>query len=66
MVENLPANAGEPGSIPGLRDPLKKEMVTQSSMLTSEIPLTENPHRLQSIGSQRGQHDLITKSTAKT
>ena len=33
-VKNLPANAGEPGSIPGSEDPLEKEMATHSSILT--------------------------------
>ena len=41
-------------------------MVTQSSMLTWEVPWTEEPDRLQSMGSQEGQHDLVTKSRAKT
>ena len=37
--------------------PLVKEMVTQSSILTWEISGTEEPGRLQSIGSQRVRHD---------
>ena len=34
-------------------DPLGKEMVTHSSILVWEIPWTENPGRLQSMGSQK-------------
>ena len=32
MIKNLPANAGDLGSIPGLEDPLEKEMATHSSI----------------------------------
>ena len=42
-------------------DPLQKEMATHSSILASEIPWTEDPDRLQSMGSQRVGHDLATK-----
>ena len=34
-------------------DPLKKEMATHSSTLAWKIPWTEEPGRLQSMGSQR-------------
>ena len=33
MIKNLPANAGDPGSIPGPEDTLEKEMATHSSIL---------------------------------
>ena len=33
-------------------DPLKKEMATHSNILAWEIPWTEEPGRLQSMGSQ--------------
>ena len=46
-------NAGDPGSIPGLEDPLEKEMATHSSTLAQKIPWTEETGRLQSMGSQR-------------
>ena len=36
----------------GREDPLEKEMATHSSTLTYEIPQTEEPGRLQSMGSQ--------------
>ena len=51
-------NAGDLGSIPGSRrspspgeDPLEKEMATHSSILAWRIPWTEEPCRLQSMGS---------------
>ena len=40
---------------------LEKEMATHSSILAWRIPWTEDPGRLQSIGSQRVRHDLGTK-----
>ena len=41
----------------GREDPLEKEMATHSSILAWEIPWTEEPSRLQSMGSQRVGHD---------
>ena len=40
-----------------LEDPLEKGMATHSSILAWRIPWTEDPGRLQSIGSQRVRHD---------
>ena len=45
----------------GQEDPLEKEMETHSSILAWEISWTEEPGRLQTIGSQRVVHDLVTK-----
>ena len=45
-------NSGDPGSIPGLDDPLEKEMATHSSILAWRIPWTEEPGGLQSMGLQ--------------
>ena len=45
-------NAGDPGSIPGLGGSLEKEMATHSSILAWRILWTEQPDRLQSMGSQ--------------
>ena len=39
-------NAGDLGLIPGLEDPLEKEMATHFSILAWEIPWTEEPGRL--------------------
>ena len=36
----------------GWKDPLEKEMATHSSILAWEIPWTEEPAGLQSMGSQ--------------
>ena len=36
-------------------------MATHSSILVWEIPLIEEPGRLQSMGSQRVRHNLATK-----
>ena len=41
----------------GREDPLKKEMATHSSTLAWKILWTEEPGRLQSMGSQRVRHD---------
>ena len=41
----------------GREDPLEKEMTTHSSTLAWKIPWTEEPGRLQSMGSRRVGHD---------
>ena len=41
----------------GQEDPLEKGMATHSSILAWRIPWTEEPGRLQFMGSQRGGHD---------
>ena len=41
----------------GWEDPMEKEMATYSSVLAWEIPWTEEPGRLQSMGSQRVGHN---------
>ena len=38
-------------------DPLEKEMATHSNTIAWKIPWTEEPGRLQSMGSQRVRHD---------
>ena len=47
----------------GLEDPLEKGLATHSSILAWEIPWTEEPGGLQSMGSQRVGHDLVTTTT---
>ena len=42
-------------------DALEKEMETHSSILAWENPWKEEPDGLQSMGSQRVRHDLVTK-----
>ena len=41
----------------GWEDPLEKEMAIYSSTIVWKIPWTEEPGRLQSMGSQRVRHD---------
>ena len=45
----------------GQEDPLEKEMATHSTILTWEIPWTEELGMLQSMELQRVGHDLETK-----
>ena len=45
----------------GWENPLEKEMATYTSILAWEIPLTEEPGGLQTVGSQRVRCDLATK-----
>ena len=55
VVKNLPANAGDiemwVSSLSG-KDLLEEGMATHSSILAWRIPWTEEPGRLQYIGSQ--------------
>ena len=41
----------------GREDPLEEGMATLSSILAWEIPWTEEPGRLQSMGLQKVRHD---------
>ena len=61
MVKNLPAKQETRDQALGLEDPLEEEMATHSSIRAWEIPRTEEPGGLQSMGSQRVGHDLATK-----
>ena len=56
MVESLPASAGVAGSIPGQEDSLEEGMATHSRIIAWRIPWTEEPGRLQPMGSQRVGH----------
>ena len=56
MVKNPPANAGGKVRSLGREDPLEENMATHSSILTWEIPWTEEPGGFQSMGSQRLGH----------
>ena len=57
MVKNLPAMWETWLQFLGWEDPLEKGMATHSSILGWRIPRTEEPGRLQSMGSQRVGHD---------
>ena len=57
VVRNLPANAGDSQEIQvqslGWEDPLEEDIATHSSILSGQIPWTEEPDRLWSMGLQR-------------
>ena len=57
MVNSLPAMWETQVPSLGWEDPLEKEMAAHSSILAWRIPWTEEPSRLQSMGSQRVGHD---------
>ena len=63
-VKNLPAMPGTQVWSLGGEDPLEKGMAIHSSILTWEIPWTEEPGRLQSMGSQIVAHNLATNISA--
>ena len=56
MVKRLPAMRETRVQPLGREDPLEKEMAIHSSTLAWKIPWTEEPDRLQSMGSQRVPH----------
>ena len=60
MVKNPPAmqeSQEEQDPSLGQEDPMAESMAAHSSVLTWRIPWTEEPGRLQSMGSQRIRHD---------
>ena len=58
MVKNLSAMREVWVLSLGWEDPLEEETVTHSSFLAWEIPWTEEPGRLQSMGSQKSLTQL--------
>ena len=56
-VKNWPAMQETQVTSLGQEDPLEKEMATHSSILAWEIPWTEDPGGLQSMGLQRVGYD---------
>ena len=52
-VKRLPAMPETQVRSLGQEDPLEREMATHSRVLTWRIPWTEEPGRLQSMGSQK-------------
>ena len=56
-LKNLPADAGDAGSIPESGRSPGEEMATHSSILAWEVPWTEESSGLQSMGSRRVGHD---------
>ena len=59
-IKRLPTTRETQVQSLGREDPLEKEMATHSSSLAWRIPWTEEPGRLQSMGSQRVGHDWAT------
>ena len=56
MVKDPSTNAGDVGSIPGMRKSLEKEIATNSRILAWEIPWT------QETGGLKFRHNLATKN----
>ena len=61
VVKNLPVMQETWVRSLGQKYPLEEEMATHSSILAWEIPWTEEPGGLQSMGLQRVRHHLATK-----
>ena len=57
VIKNPPATWESWVRSLGQEDPLEKGMATQSNLLAWTTPWTEEPGRLQSLGSQRVGHD---------
>ena len=55
VVKNLPVMQETQVRSLGWEDCLEREMAAHSSILAWEIPRTEEPGRLQSMGSQKSQ-----------
>ena len=62
-----PSPAMQKTQVPSLGqvDPLEEDMETHCSILAWEIPWTEEAGELQSMGSQRVRHDLVTTQQFK-
>ena len=61
-ANNLPAAQETQVRSLGQEDPLEKKLATHSSILAWEIPWTEDPGGLQSLGLQRVGHDRATNT----
>ena len=59
MMKDTPANGGDVGSIPGLGNPLEKEMATV--VLPEKTHVQKSLERLQSMGWQRVEHDFAAE-----
>ena len=62
MAKSLPAMQETQVWPLGWEDPLEEGMATHSSILAWRIPRTEEPGRLQSVGSQRVRHDWTSNT----
>ena len=61
MLKNPPAKQKTWVQFLGREDPLEKEMASHSSILAWVIPWTEETGRLQSMGPQKVEHNLVTE-----
>ena len=61
-IPNLPAMQETRVQFLGQEEPLEKGMAPHSSTLAWRIPWTEEPGRLQPMGSQRVGHDWVTNT----
>ena len=59
MVKRLPTMRETRVRSLGWEDPLEKEMAIHSSILAWKTPWTEDPHRLQSMGSQSDRTESL-------
>ena len=69
MVKNLPAMQElKEMQVRSLswEDPLEKKIAAYSSVLAWKIPWTKEPGRLQSTGSQRVRHNLVSNTATTT
>ena len=58
MVKNPSTNPRDPGSNLGQKNPLEKELATDSGILAWRIPWTEKPGGLQSVRSLKSWTQL--------
>ena len=65
MVKNLPTMEETRIRSLGQEDPLEKEMAIRSSILAWEIPWTEEPGGLQSMGSQKSRTSLRLNNNSR-
>ena len=63
MVKNPPATQEMWVRSLGKEDPLEEQTASHSNILAWEIPWTEEPGRILSMGLQRVRHDCVTKHT---
>ena len=61
MVKKLSAKQEMRVQVLCWEDALGGEVANHSSILAWEVPWTEEPGRLKTMGSQRVGHDLVTK-----
>ena len=64
--KNLLANARDADSIPGQEGPLEKDMATHFSIITWEVPWTEDPTDRQSMEQQKSQTQLNNNNNMAT